>query len=157
MGGLPAGERAAEHFAQRRQGIAFVLGEGEQGAQRRGLHHRRVGSGSTLGVNQAAGGHGFAFMPGDAGFTKGDGAGGVVQQQRRMARAGKHHAQRVGAEAAVLPAERGDHRVADDADEVNGDQPGGGALFGPVADASDVMRIAQGDSRHTMLLRLFNA
>ncbi len=55
MGGLPAGERAAEHFAQRRQGIAFVLGEGEQGAQRRGLHHRRVGSGSTLGVNQAAG------------------------------------------------------------------------------------------------------
>jgi hypothetical protein len=40
---------------------------------------------------------------------------------------------------------------------VNGDQPGGGALFGPVADASDVMRIAQGDSRHTMLLRLFNA
>ena len=37
------------------------------------------------------------------------------------------------------------------------DQPGGGALFGPVADASDVMRIAQGDSRHTMLLRLFNA
>ncbi len=74
-----------------------------------------------------------------------------------MARAGKHHAQRVGAEAAVLPAERGDHRVADDADEVNGDQPGGGALFGPVADATDVMRIAQGDSRHTMLLRLFNA
>ncbi len=30
MGGLPAGERAAEHFAQRRRGIAFMLGEGEQ-------------------------------------------------------------------------------------------------------------------------------
>ncbi len=88
MGGLPAGERAAEHFAQRRQGIAFVLGEGEQGAQRRGLHHRRVGSGSTLGVNQAAGATASPLCRGDAGFTKGDGAGGVVQQQRRMARAG---------------------------------------------------------------------
>ena len=134
-----------------------MLGEGEQGAQRRGLHHRRVGGEQPLGVDQATGRHGFPFVPGDTGFTKGDGAGGVVQQQRRMARAGKHHAQRVSAEAAVFSAERGDHRVADHADEVNGDQPGGGALLRPVADASDVMRIAQGDSRHAVLLRLFDA
>ena len=133
-----------------------MLGEGEQGAQRRGLHHRRVGGGQPLGVDQAAGGHGFPFVPGDAGFSKGDGAGGVVQQQRRMALSRKHHAQGVGAEATVFSAERSDHRVADYADEVNGDQSGGGALLGPVADAPDVMRIAQGDSRHAVLLRLFD-
>ena len=95
-------------------------------------------------------------MPGNAGFTKSDGAGGVIQQQRRMAGARKNHAQRVRAEAAIFAAERGDHHVANHVYEMDRDHSGGGALFRPVADAANMMRIAQRHGGHTVLFRLLN-
>ena len=49
VGGLAAGDGAAEDFAQRGEGVAFMLGKGQQGAQRRGLHDRRVGGRFALG------------------------------------------------------------------------------------------------------------
>ena len=52
MGGLAAGNGAAEDFAQRGEGVAFMLGKGEQGTQRRRLHDRRVGGRFASGVNQ---------------------------------------------------------------------------------------------------------
>ena len=80
VSGLAAGDGAAEDFAQRGEGVAFMLGKGQQGAQRRGLHDRRVGGRFASGVNQRTGRNGFAFMPGDARFAKSNRAGGVVEQ-----------------------------------------------------------------------------
>ena len=96
-------------------------------------------------------------MPGDARFAKGNRAGGVVEQQRRLTFSREDNAQRIGAKAAVFAAKRGNHRVAYDADEVDRNKTCRRALLGPVADASDMMRVAQGDSRHTVLPGFLNS
>lgn len=95
-------------------------------------------------------------MSGDVGFIKGDGVGGVVQQQWWMVCVGKYYVQWVGVEVVVFFVEWGDYWVVDDVDEVNGDQFGGGVLFGLVVDVIDVMCIVQGDSCYIMLFCFFN-
>ena len=74
-----------------------------------------------------------------------------------MAGAREHHAQRVSTEAAVFPTERGDHHVANDVNEMDRDHSGGRALFRPVADAANMVRIAQRHGGHTVLSGFLNA
>ena len=52
---------------------------------------------------------------------------------------------RVGAEAALDAAERGDDLAEPDIDEMDRDQAGFGGAFGPVADAADMAGVAQRD------------
>ncbi len=96
-------------------------------------------------------------MPGDAGFAKGDGARGVIQQQRGAMLTWKYHAQRIGAEAAVFATERCHHRIADNVNEMDGNKPSGRALFRPVTDAPDVMRIMQRHGGQPVLARFLDA
>ena len=45
-------------------------------------------------------------MPGDAGFAKCNGAGGVIKQQREIIFTRENHTERIGAKAAVATVER---------------------------------------------------
>lgn len=79
-----AGKRPAKNFTHRCKGVAFMFSKGQQRTQRRLLHYRRIGRRHAVNVNQATWRHGDAFMPGDAGFAKCNGAGGVIKQQREI-------------------------------------------------------------------------
>ena len=108
-------------------------------------------------IDQAIRRHRLALVVRHPGLAESDAAGGEIQHQRRLADTRESGAEGVGADAGVDAAEWRDQRVASDVDEVEGHQAGVGALLGPVADAADVMGIAQPDCANPELLRALDA
>ena len=80
-------------------------------------------------------------MPGDAGFAKCNGAGGVIKQQREIIFTRENHTERIGAKAAVATVERCDHWNTDHANKVDRDKPRRCTLLRPVTDTADMMRV----------------
>src|SRR5699024_9855462 len=136
-----ARKRPAKNFTHRCKGVAFMFGKGQQRPQRRLLHYRRIGRRHAVNVNQATWRHGDAFMPGDASFTKCDGAGGVIKQQWEIIFTRENHTERIGAKAAVATVERCNHWNTDHANKVDRDKPRRCTLLRPVTDTADMMRV----------------
>ena len=63
----------------------------------------------------------------------------------------------IGAETCGDAAEWGDGWIADNVDEVDRDEARSRALLGPVANAANMVAIAQADQRHTVSCRLGDA
>ena len=155
-GGAAAGQHAGQHLAHERQPRALVQAERDQrplahrriarrARHQRAVQRRRVVGEPPVGPDQRAVRHRLAAVRGDQHLALGDQRGREVEQQhRRGVVAGDADADRVGGEAAVDAAERGDQLAALDIDEMDRDQPRRRRPLRPVADAAEMARVPDG-------------
>jgi hypothetical protein len=117
------------------------------------VHHVGIARRLALGVDQDARVDLVPFVLGHPYLAHGDGAGGHVEQQRRLALgAGQGDAHRVGDEARVGAAERRhDRAMVGNVHEVQGDEAGRAGQLAVGADPADVVCVGQRHGHHTGL------
>jgi tripartite-type tricarboxylate transporter receptor subunit TctC len=143
--GHAGSQGAAQQFAHQRQAVALVRAEGQQRAERRHDAVAGVARRSALVVDQAAFGDQLPLVVGNPGLALGDDAGREVQDHRRPAWQRHTRAEGVRAEARIGAAVWRHDGPRHDVDQVQRDQALGCRLFGPGADAAQMMGVAQGD------------
>ena len=161
MQGLAAGQGAGQDFAHQGHAVTLVLAERQDRPQLAGgigfEHHMRVGGRIAAAVDQGAGRHFLLRLHRHPHLAQRHPAGGEIQNHRRLVGARNAATKRVGGEARVGPAERRHQRAQQGIDEVQRHQTGGGAILGPLADAPDVVAVAQRDQRQAAGRRALNA
>jgi MoxR-like ATPase len=145
------GQRAAEQLAREREAGALVLAERHDRAEGRDHAVARVGRRVALVVDDDSGVERLSLVVRDAGLALRDAAGGEVEQERLAVRARDADAHRVGAEPRITAAPWRDDRPRNHVDEVQRHEPRLEALLGPVADAAEVVRVAERDDAGAVL------
>src|SRR5205085_10799729 len=99
----------------------------------------RVVGGMPFAVDQPPGRHFLSLVVRNAQLALRNGAGRVIEDERRLA--GKRYADTagIGAEASIAAAVGRDARMRDDVHELDRDEPLGYRHLGPVADAAEMM------------------
>ena len=146
-----AKQRTAQQVTHHRQRVTLVPRRGEQCAERRIVHHRRVGGGLALVIDQRAGRRRPLAVVGDTHLAHRDGAGGEIKEYRWPVAARQADRERVGAEAALAAAVRRDDGAADHIGEMNRREICRNRLLGPVADAPNVVRVLEAHDHYAVL------
>ncbi len=137
--GVRPGQRDRQQLDRQGERVPFVAAEREQHPTAR-VELLDVVRRPPLGVDDPAIRDGRALRPRDAQLALRDGRGGVVQDERRLARQRHPDRDRVRAEHPPGPAEgrRGERAIAPGRPE-QADHPGDGRLLSPLAEPADVV------------------
>ena len=154
--GAAACECAAQQFAGHGHAKAFVVAKGHECAKQavglRHHHHAGVGGGVAVFVDQVTRWHLFPLVVRHPHLALGHAAGGKVQHKGGTVAHGHANAAGVGAKAPVATTKRRDHGAREHVHKMHRHQALRHGHFGEVADATQVVRAAQGHGAHAVLL-----